>query len=152
MTLRSSLTGLLALIVAVLLTAGAVSAQASILISQYVETNSGTTPKGLELYNASGQSIDLSATPIDVLQGTNGGALSSRVTINTGTFAPGEVIVVGTSDIGHTSQPRTVRRALSRKGFSSTETMRSGLNSMASIRTRLATQGMTQGPLGLETT
>lgn len=39
-------------------------------------------------------------TGLDVLKGLNGGSLSSDFTLNSGTIAPGEAIVIGTSDIG----------------------------------------------------
>jgi hypothetical protein len=71
-----------------------------IIISQYIETNSGTTPKGIELWNVSGVSIDFSVYPLTILQGTNGGTPSPLVTVNTGVIAPNEVFVIGTSDIG----------------------------------------------------
>jgi hypothetical protein len=45
--------------------------RASVLISQYVETNSGTTPKGIEIWNPTANPIDFSVTSLDVLKGTN---------------------------------------------------------------------------------
>ena len=74
-------------------------ADGQIIISQYIETNSGTTPKGIELWNTSGSTIDFSVTNLDILQGTNGGAPASKILISTGTLADGDVIVVGTSDL-----------------------------------------------------
>jgi hypothetical protein len=76
------------------------SVQAGLLISQYVETNSGTTPKGIELWNSGLTTIDFSVTNLDVLKGTNGGAPSSDFTLNVGTLLSGEVLVIGTADIG----------------------------------------------------
>ena len=32
------------------------------IISQYVETNSGTNPKGIEIYNNTGATLDFSTT------------------------------------------------------------------------------------------
>ncbi|QEG21350.1 PEP-CTERM sorting domain-containing protein [Mariniblastus fucicola] len=75
-------------------------AQADLVISQYVETDSGTTPKGVELWNSGPAAIDFSVTSLDILKGTNGGALSSDFVLSTGVMAVGEVIVVGTADIG----------------------------------------------------
>lgn len=72
---------------------------AQLIISQYVETNIGTTPKGLELWNTSGSEIDFSTKNLDIQQGTNGGTPASVFTLNTGTLAAGEVIVIGTSDM-----------------------------------------------------
>jgi hypothetical protein len=80
--------------------AGIASSQSAIIISQYVETNSSTTPKGIELWNSGGSVVDFSVDNLVVNKGTNGGALSSDFNLNSGTIAPGEVIVIGTSDIG----------------------------------------------------
>ena len=73
-----------------------------VVISQYVETNAGSAPKGIEVYNNTGGIIDFAATPLTVFQGTNGGALSivSAATISTGTLADQAVVVIGTSDMG----------------------------------------------------
>ncbi len=72
-----------------------------LVISQYVDTDSGTTPKGIELWNSGGSAIVFSATNgLDVLQGTNGGALASKFTLNSGTLGAGQVMVIGTADIG----------------------------------------------------
>ena len=90
-----------------LLTAIALSAclsiavQGQIVISQYVETDSGTFPKGIELWNYSASTVDFSVTALDILKGTNGNTPSSDFTRSTGTMAAGEVIVIGTSDIGN---------------------------------------------------
>ncbi len=70
------------------------------IISQYVETNSGTEPKGIEIYNNTGETLDFSTNNLVVQQGTNGGSLSTKVTVSSGTLAHGEVMVIGTSDIG----------------------------------------------------
>ena len=80
----------------------AASSDASVLISQYVETNSSTTPKGIEIWNPTSSAIDFSLTNLQVYQGTNGGSLSALAgtLINTGTLAPGDVLVIGTNDIG----------------------------------------------------
>jgi hypothetical protein len=66
------------------------------IISQYIETSSGTTPKGIEIWNNTGSTIDFSTTNLSIWKGTNGGATSEDVTINTGTLADGSVIVIGT--------------------------------------------------------
>ncbi len=71
-----------------------------LIISQYVETNSGTTPKGIELWNVSGATLDFSVRGLTVLKGINGASLSSDFTLNTGTLAADAVLVIGTSDIG----------------------------------------------------
>ena len=80
----------------------AAASHAQMLISQYVETNSGTFPKGLEIWNNSGSDIDLSTSNIQIYQGTNGGALTAIAStlLNEGTFLSNSVIVFGTADIG----------------------------------------------------
>ena len=72
-----------------------------ILISQYTETDTGTTPKGIEIWNVSGADItfDGTANLLDVKVGSGGGAPVSVVTANSGTLAAGEVWVVGTADM-----------------------------------------------------
>lgn len=94
-----------------LLLAVPASAQTGVFISQYVETNSGSTPKGIEIYNGTGSAINLANSPITIIQRTNANPPGVLVTINTGTFGAGEVIVVGTSDIGEylTSVSSTAR-------------------------------------------
>lgn len=69
------------------------------IISQYVETNSGTAPKGIEIYNNTGATLDFSVNNLIISQGTNGGALAAIVTVNTGSLAPGAVMVIGTADL-----------------------------------------------------
>jgi len=79
----------------------ATTAKSDLIISQYIETNSGTTPKGIELWNTGGV-IDFSAVGFDlnILVGVNGGALASVFTLNTGTLGLNEVMVIGTADMG----------------------------------------------------
>ena len=74
-------------------------ANAQIVISQYTETSSGTTPKGIEILNTSGADIDLSVTPITVYKGVNGGSLGLDHTVSSGILEDGNVIVIGTSDM-----------------------------------------------------
>jgi len=71
------------------------------VISQYVETNDGTTPKGIEIWNNTGATLDFATNNLIIRQGTNGGALSdlTGTLINTGTLASGDVLVIGTADI-----------------------------------------------------
>ena len=75
------------------------NAQSDVVISQYIETNSGTTPKGIEIFNVSGSAIDFSSTNLVVYQGTNGGSCNALVTISSGTLAADEVWVIGTSNL-----------------------------------------------------
>ena len=71
--------------------------QGSLIISQYIETNSGTTPKGVELWNVSGSTIDFSSNYLVIKKGVNGGTPSTDYTLSSGTLFNGGVIVVGTS-------------------------------------------------------
>ncbi|QDT03561.1 hypothetical protein K227x_19450 [Rubripirellula lacrimiformis] len=75
-------------------------ASGALVISQYVETNSGSTPKGIELWNSSLDDIDFATSPLVILKGTNGAVPSSDFSLDTGLLAAGDVMVVGTSDIG----------------------------------------------------
>ena len=76
--------------------------QSDLIISQYIETSSGTTPKGLEIMNVSGADITFSATNnLIIAQGTNGATCIAFGPTNTtsGTLRAGEVWVIGTSDL-----------------------------------------------------
>lgn len=68
-----------------------------VIISQYIETSSGSYPKGIEVWNVSGSEIDFATTNLEVYQGTNGATPVSVLVINTGTLAAGSVIVIGTA-------------------------------------------------------
>ncbi len=70
------------------------------IFSQYVETNSGTTPKGVEIVNNTSSTLDFATNNLIIQQGQNGGSLTDKVTVSSGTLAPGEVMVVGTTEIG----------------------------------------------------
>lgn len=82
-----------------LLIVGLTTSAWSQIISQYVETNSGTAPKGIEIWNNTATTLNFATTNLLIKQGTNGGALTTLVTINTGTLASGAVMVIGTADI-----------------------------------------------------
>ncbi|RMZ50393.1 hypothetical protein EB822_08500, partial [Flavobacteriaceae bacterium PRS1] len=70
------------------------------IISQYVETNSGYTPKGIEIWNNTGSILDFSTNNLVIEKGVNGGTPSPNITISTGTLAAGAVMVIGTSNMG----------------------------------------------------
>ena len=70
------------------------------IISQYVETNSGTTPKGIEIWNNTGSILDFSTNNLVIEKGVNGNPPSADITISTGTLAAGAVMVIGTSNMG----------------------------------------------------
>ncbi len=67
------------------------------IISQYVETAKGTNPKGIEIYNNTGATLDFSTTNLTVWLEQNGAAESLKHTISSGNLAPNEVLVIGTS-------------------------------------------------------
>ncbi|MBA5628261.1 T9SS sorting signal type C domain-containing protein [Moheibacter lacus] len=71
----------------------------SIFISQYIETNFGTTPKGIEIYNPTENPIDFSVTNLEIQQGTNGVSCSDLTTINSGILNANEVWVIGTTEL-----------------------------------------------------
>lgn len=95
-TFHSKLSVFVALLMLVLFT-GTVSGQ---IISQYVESNDGTFPKGIEVWNNTAATLDFVTNNLVVQQGTNGGVLATQATVNTGTLAPDAVMVIGTSDMG----------------------------------------------------
>ena len=67
------------------------------IISQYIETSIGTTPKGIEIWNNTASTIDFATTNLVVQQGTNGGAPANLVTVSSGTLSSGAVLVIGTA-------------------------------------------------------
>ena len=69
------------------------------IISQYVETDSGTSPKGVEIWNNTNAAIDFSATNLVIEKGVNGGTPSTDVTVDSGTLGVNEVMIIGTSDM-----------------------------------------------------
>ena len=70
------------------------------IISQYIEANSGTTPKGIEIWNNTASTLDFSTNNLVIEKGANGAAPSTDATISSGYLLPGEVMVIGTSDMG----------------------------------------------------
>jgi len=69
-----------------------------VLISRYIDTSSGSTPKGLQLWNVSGETIDFSTDPLEVFTSFNGGAATSTTTVDTGMLAADDILIVGASD------------------------------------------------------
>ncbi len=71
-----------------------------IIISQYVETDTGSVPKGIEVWNVSGSDITFEATnQLDIKIGVNGAALAVVTSVTAGTLSAGDVWVIGTSDM-----------------------------------------------------
>ncbi|WP_205030460.1 hypothetical protein, partial [Psychroflexus aestuariivivens] len=69
------------------------------IISQYVETDSGTSPKGIEIWNNTDATLDFAANNLVVEKGTNGGAPSEDITVDAGTLSPNAVMIIGTIDM-----------------------------------------------------
>jgi hypothetical protein len=69
------------------------------IISQYVETNSGSNPKGIEIWNNTATTLDFTTNNLVIEKGTNGASPSTDYTLDSGTLASGNVIVIGTSDM-----------------------------------------------------
>lgn len=115
----------------------------SVVISQYIETNSGTTPKGIEIYNVTASDIVFSAVNnLQVFQGTNGGVCTgaSLVNITSGTLQAGKVWVIGTADlVTYTTTNGT--------NYSGTTTYAFNFNGDDALRVALA--GVTQDMFGL---
>jgi len=90
---------MLALGIGLMLLTGNVRGQ---IISQYVETNSGTIPKGIEIWNNTASTLDFSINNLIIQQGTNGGVLTdlAGTIVNSGTLASGDVLVIGNQEIG----------------------------------------------------
>ncbi|MBS3742120.1 MAG: lamin tail domain-containing protein, partial [Candidatus Cloacimonetes bacterium] len=74
------------------------------IISQYIETDSGTSPKGIEIWNNTSSTLDFSANNLVIEKGVNGGTPSADYTLSSGSLASGEVIVIGTSDLQTTTE------------------------------------------------
>jgi hypothetical protein len=84
-----------------LLTCVIVNAQ---IISQYIETSSGTVPKGIEIWNNTGGTLDFSTNNLVIEKGTNGAAPSTDYTLSSGTLTSGSSLVIGTSDLQATTE------------------------------------------------
>ena len=69
------------------------------IISQYIETDSGSSPKGLEILNNTSSVIDFAVNNLIIEKGTNGGTPNPDFTINSGVLQPDEVLIVGTTDM-----------------------------------------------------
>ena len=69
------------------------------IISQYVETDSGTSPKGLEIWNNTENAIDFAVDNLTIEKGTNGATPITDFVIDSGVLQPDEVLIVGTIDM-----------------------------------------------------
>ena len=69
------------------------------IISQYVETESGTSPKGIEIWNNTEDTLRFASYPLSVWKGTNGADPRLDFILEEGSLAPTRVLVIGTSDM-----------------------------------------------------
>lgn len=74
------------------------------VISQYIETSSGTTPKGIEIWNNTPTELSFATHSLVIEKGTNGAVPSADFTLSTGTLASGKVMVIGSSDMQVTTE------------------------------------------------
>lgn len=74
------------------------------IISQYIETDSGTTPKGIEIWNNTGSTLDFSTNNLIIKKGTNGAPPSEDYTLSEGTLNSGDVLVIGSADLQTTTE------------------------------------------------
>ena len=74
----------------------------TLIISQYIESDSGTAPRGIEIFNPSEGTFNFANNNIyiNVCTGGNVANYANAVVINSGTLAGGDVIVIGSSEIG----------------------------------------------------
>ena len=97
-----------------LILAFALSANSQV-ISQYIETDSGTEPKGIEIWNNTDAALDFSTNELVIEKGTNGNDPEPDFTLSEGTVAAGGVIVIGTANLQATAEGNGA--AFYEKGF-----------------------------------
>lgn len=117
--------------------------QSDVIISQYIETDSGATPKGIEIFNVSSAAITFTvANNLQVYQGTNGGACSAigATNITSGTLGIDEVWVIGTSNL-------TTYATINGTDLGGTTTHNFGFNGDDALQIRLG--GVIQDMFGL---
>lgn len=82
------------------LTIQASDVSSSLILSQYTETDSGSVPKGIELWNVSGGDITFdSGANLLTIEVAFGGASTTTNSVSSGTVLNGQVLVIGTSDM-----------------------------------------------------
>jgi hypothetical protein len=69
------------------------------IISQYIETSSGSIPKGVEIWNNTLNELDFTKNNLIIEKGTNGASPTNDYILSSGSLLSGEVIVIGTSDM-----------------------------------------------------
>ncbi len=83
---------------------GVLSISNAQIISQYIETDSGITPKGLEIWNNTSSVLDFSVNPLIIEKGVNGGEPEEDFSLSEGTLAVDAVIVIGTPELQATAE------------------------------------------------
>ena len=86
-------------LIAICLCATYQSGISQLIISQYTETETGSTPKGIELWNVSGAEIDFSSEVLEIEVGFNGAAPANEFTLNSDYLLDGGIMVIGTADM-----------------------------------------------------
>ncbi|GAB5466152.1 MAG: hypothetical protein Kapaf2KO_15880 [Candidatus Kapaibacteriales bacterium] len=73
----------------------------NVFISQYIDTDSGTAPKAIEIVNNTGAAINFAVTELEVFRGANGSLRgpNPEATVDSGNLPDGEVMVLGTQDV-----------------------------------------------------
>jgi hypothetical protein len=69
------------------------------IISQYAETESGSAPKGIEIWNNTTESLDFTTINLVIEKGTNGGVPAEDIVVSSGSLAPNAVMIIGTADM-----------------------------------------------------
>jgi hypothetical protein len=74
----------------------------TLIISQYIESDSGTSPTGIEIFNPLAGTFDFSNNNvyINIATAGNSANFSNELVINSGTLEAGDVLVIGSSEIG----------------------------------------------------
>jgi hypothetical protein len=74
----------------------------TLIISQYIESDSGTSPRGIEIFNPTTGTFDFSNNNVYINIATAGSSsnYSNAFVINSGTLEAGAVLLVGSSEIG----------------------------------------------------
>ena len=74
------------------------------IISQYIETNVGSHPKGIEIWNNTAGTLDFSVNNLVIEKGVNGQSPNPDYTLSSGTLAAGAVIVIGSDNLQATTE------------------------------------------------
>jgi hypothetical protein len=75
----------------------------TLIISQYIESDSGTAPRGIEIFNPTTGTFNFSNNNvyINIATAGNSSNYSNALVINSGELEAGDVMIVGSSEIGN---------------------------------------------------